>query len=122
MCRKFETFSLEWTPTKYALLFISSYVCGLRYMYGEWTQVNFINLNRLFECFFIASGFKANLCKSTVFGVGVDNMDIATFASILNCEPTSFLFAYLCLAIGVNMKLTRNQIIIVDKFKSRLSS
>ena len=61
-----------------------------------------------FRCFFIASGLKANLCKSTVLGVGVDNTDIARLNSILNCEPMSFLFAYLGLPIGVNMKLTRN--------------
>lgn len=89
---------------------------------GEWTEVNFINRNRLLRCFYIASNLKVNLCKSTVFGVSVDNTEVARFASILNCDLVSFSFTDLGLPIGANMRLSRNWKVIIDKFKSKLSS
>lgn len=33
---------------------------------GEWSEINFVNLNRLLRCFFLASGLKVNLNKSKV--------------------------------------------------------
>nr|KAJ0201576.1 hypothetical protein LSAT_V11C600315980 [Lactuca sativa] len=62
-----------------------------------------------------------NLCKSKVFGIGVDDIDIAMLASILHCESASFPFSYLGLPIGDNMKLTRNWNPIVKKFNAKLS-
>lgn len=43
---------------------------------GEWFEINFINLNRILRCFYLASGLKANLLKSKVFGIDVDDIDI----------------------------------------------
>ncbi|KAL7597416.1 hypothetical protein Lser_V15G29053 [Lactuca serriola] len=88
---------------------------------GEWSGINFLNLNRILRCFFLASGLKVNLCKSKVFGIGVDDIDIAMLASILHCESASFPFSYLGLPIGDNMKLTRNWNPIVKKFNAKLS-
>lgn len=75
---------------------------------GEWSDVNFVNLNRLLCCFFIASGLKVNLHKSQVFGVGIIDLDVHRLASILKCEPTTFPFMYLGLSVGANMRLAKN--------------
>ncbi|KAI3752502.1 hypothetical protein L2E82_24535 [Cichorium intybus] len=89
---------------------------------GEWSEVNFINLNRILRCFYLASGLKVNLAKSRVFGIGVEEIEITRLAGILHCEPASFPFVYLGLPIGANMKLAKNWKPIVDKFNSKLSS
>lgn len=89
---------------------------------GEWSEVNFINLNRILRCFYLASGLKVNLAKSRVFGIGIEEIEITRLAGILHCEPATFPFVYLGLPIGANMKLAKNWKPIMDKFNSKLSS
>lgn len=89
---------------------------------GEWSEMNFINLNRLLRCFFLASGLCVNLCKSKVYGIGVENLEVIRLASILKCEPASLPFSYLGLPVGANMRLEKNWISIIEKFKNKLSA
>lgn len=70
----------------------------------EWSEINFVNLNRLLRCFYLVSGLNVNLYKIKVFGVGVDSTDVDGLASNLNCEPASFPFTYLGLLVGANMR------------------
>ncbi|KAI3507508.1 hypothetical protein L1887_22495 [Cichorium endivia] len=88
---------------------------------GEWSESNLLNLNRVLRCFYIASGLKVNLLKSRLFGVGVEEFDLIRFANILSCEPAVFPCYFLGLPIGVNMKLSRNWNVVIEKFKSKLS-
>lgn len=88
---------------------------------GEWSESNFLNLNRILRCFFIASGLKVNLSKSKVFGVGVEHEELSRLAGILNCEPAAFPSTFLGLPIGANMSLCRNWKTVIDKFQSKLS-
>lgn len=89
---------------------------------GEWSEINFINLNRLLRCFFLASGLSVNLVKSKVYGIGVDNMEVIRLASILNCEPASIPFTYLGLPVGANMRLSKHWSPVIDKFNNKLSA
>lgn len=88
---------------------------------GEWSEMNFVNLNRILRCFYLSSGLKVNLHKSKVYGVGVENIEINRLASILCCEPANFPFSYLGLPIEANMNLSKNWKPIIDKFNSKLS-
>lgn len=74
----------------------------------EWSKFNIINLHRLLCCFHLALGLKVNLHKSKVYGVGVDILEVERLASILKCEPSSFLFIYFGLPVGANMRLAKN--------------
>ncbi|KAJ0482819.1 putative RNA-directed DNA polymerase [Helianthus annuus] len=88
---------------------------------GEWSVENARNINRIMRCFYMASGLKVNLGKSSLFGVGVDEAEITSMAGILRCRAGSFPFKYLGLQVGANMNLVRNWKPVVDTFKSRLS-
>ncbi|KAL4586081.1 hypothetical protein LXL04_010712 [Taraxacum kok-saghyz] len=88
---------------------------------GDWSEMNLINLNRILRCFYLASGLKVNLNKSKVFGVGVEDEEIADLAGILNCDSGTFPFTYLGLPLGANMRLVKHWNPIIEKFRSRLS-
>lgn len=75
----------------------------------------------MLRCFYLASGLTVNLSNSKVFGVGVEFIDIDRFPNILNYEAIIFPFSYHGLPIGANMKLTRNCLPIIKKFKNKLS-
>nr|KAJ0221803.1 hypothetical protein LSAT_V11C200078940 [Lactuca sativa] len=77
---------------------------------------------RILRCFYRVFDLKVDPAKSKVFGIKLDNSEIDRLASILHCDPATFLFIYLGLPIGSNMKLARNWNPILVKFKSKLSS
>ncbi|KAL4580934.1 hypothetical protein LXL04_017140 [Taraxacum kok-saghyz] len=89
---------------------------------GEWSDINLVNLNRILRCFQVVSGLKVNLNKSKVFGVWVEEEEVSNMANILGCEADKFPFTYLGLPIGANMRLSKHWEVIIEKFKSRLSS
>ncbi|KAL7582409.1 uncharacterized protein LOC128128948 [Lactuca sativa] len=84
---------------------------------GDWSKIDFGNLNRLLHCFFIASSLKVNLHKSMVRCIGMDNLEVNRLANILKCELASFSFIYLGVSVGANMKLAKIWNPIVEKFK-----
>ncbi|KAJ0518638.1 putative RNA-directed DNA polymerase [Helianthus annuus] len=88
---------------------------------GKWSIQNAKNLNRLLRCFYLASGLRVNLGKSSLYGVGVDGNEIHNMASILRCKSGSLPFKHLGLQVGVNMNLIKHWKPVVDIFKRRLS-
>lgn len=74
----------------------------------EWSEVNFVNLNRLICCFFLDLGLKMNFHKSKVCGVRVSDLEIERLTMILKCEFASFLFTYFGFLVGSNMKLGKH--------------
>ncbi|KAJ0941986.1 putative RNA-directed DNA polymerase [Helianthus annuus] len=88
---------------------------------GEWSETNVRNISRIMRCFYLASGLKVNLSKSSLFGVGIDTEEVMLMANILRCRTGSFPFKYLGLQVGANMNLVRNWRPVIDTFKSRLS-
>ncbi|KAJ0561825.1 putative RNA-directed DNA polymerase [Helianthus annuus] len=88
---------------------------------GEWSSRNALNLNRILRCFYLVSGLRVNLSKSSIYGVGVDEGEVHAMASILRCKIGSFPFKHLGLQVGANMNLVKNWKPVVDIFKKRLS-
>ncbi|MFS7997684.1 putative RNA-directed DNA polymerase [Helianthus anomalus] len=88
---------------------------------GEWSESNIRNLHRILRCFYMCSGLKVNLSKCSLYGIGVEDHEVARLANFLNCKVGSFPFKYLGLYVGANMNLVRNWKPIVDLFKVRLS-
>lgn len=85
---------------------------------GEWSKVNFVNLNRILRCFYMALGLKMNVHKSRVVGIG---WMILMLLDLLIFFIASRLLFHLLFPIGANMKLAKNWSTIVDRFKAKLS-
>lgn len=61
-----------------------------------------------------------NFSKSKLFGIGVNQLEVSNFSSILGCQASKF--PTLGLPIGTNMHKYSNWIPIIDKFQEKLSN
>lgn len=68
------------------------------------------------------SGLKVNFAKSKLFGIGVSQMEIDNFASILGCQASSFPCTYLGLPLGSDMCTSLPWDPIIEKFQNKLTS
>nr|GEV39090.1 putative RNA-directed DNA polymerase, eukaryota, reverse transcriptase zinc-binding domain protein [Tanacetum cinerariifolium] len=89
---------------------------------SDWSSHDVENIIRIFKVFFLASGLKINIHKSSIYGAGVPPEEIHHMASNTGCSAGLFPITYLGLPIGSNMSLTANWKLLVDKFHSKLSS
>ncbi|KAJ0941298.1 hypothetical protein HanRHA438_Chr02g0092951 [Helianthus annuus] len=71
--------------------------------------------------FSLVIGSQGKFLKSQLYGVGVDNVELAHMASILDCKTGSFPFTYLGLPVGPNMGVVKNWNSIVERFENQLS-
>ncbi|GKD98852.1 putative RNA-directed DNA polymerase, eukaryota, reverse transcriptase zinc-binding domain protein, partial [Tanacetum coccineum] len=88
----------------------------------DWSTHDLENVIRIFKVFYLASGLKINIHKSSIYGVAVSHEEVQLMASNTGCNAGFFPFSYLGLPIGSNMSLTANWKFLVDKFHSKLSS
>ncbi|XP_022007783.1 uncharacterized protein LOC110907058 [Helianthus annuus] len=88
---------------------------------GKWSNENALNLRRILRCFYLASGLKINLCKCTMFGVGVNDDDVHRMADFMKCKKGSYPVKHLGLVVGANMNLVRNWKPVIDLFRNWLS-
>ncbi|KAJ0892121.1 putative RNA-directed DNA polymerase [Helianthus annuus] len=88
---------------------------------GDWSVINFNNMRRILRIFYLCSGLKINLHKSVLYGVGVEEEEVASMAADLGCKQGSLPFLYLGIKVGANMNRVSNWDPVVSKFKSRLS-
>ncbi|KAJ0828828.1 putative RNA-directed DNA polymerase [Helianthus annuus] len=89
---------------------------------GEWSETNIVNLNRILRCFYMTSGLKVNLRKSSLYGVGVEDEEITRMATKLKCRKGDMPFGFLGLTIGANMKREKYWKPVIDKFNKKLSA
>ncbi|GKD07433.1 hypothetical protein Tco_1187118, partial [Tanacetum coccineum] len=80
------------------------------------------NIIRILQVFFLASGLKINILKSSIYGVGVSLDEVQVMASNTGCKTGLLPFTYLGLPIRSNMSLIANWKPLIDKFNSKLSS
>ncbi|KAF5783556.1 putative RNA-directed DNA polymerase [Helianthus annuus] len=88
---------------------------------GRWTEYSVRNLRRILRCFFLASGLRVSLAKSSVYGVNVGDENVQNMANTLGCKVGRFPFKHLGLQVGANMNLVKNWQPVVDIFKKRLA-
>ncbi|GJZ71170.1 retrotransposon protein, putative, ty1-copia subclass, partial [Tanacetum coccineum] len=88
---------------------------------GEWSEVNLVNLVRILDCFYLASGLKINLHKSQVLGVGVPRVIVDQGASLIGCDVLHTPFKYLGVTVGDCMSRCSAWVSTVQKIKARLS-
>lgn len=59
---------------------------------GDWDERNVRNLIIILRCFFMVSGLKINLFKSSLMGVGVADSEVVSLTSLTGCAAASFPF------------------------------
>ncbi|GKE62582.1 RNA-directed DNA polymerase, eukaryota, partial [Tanacetum coccineum] len=89
--------------------------------FGEWSRTNAHNLICMLRCFFLISGLKINVHKSSVLGVSVSNDEVTNMASVIGFSVAKLPFKYLRVSVGCNMAKCANWSAIFQKFSSKLS-
>ncbi|GJR01642.1 RNA-directed DNA polymerase, eukaryota, reverse transcriptase zinc-binding domain protein [Tanacetum coccineum] len=87
-----------------------------------WNARDLENIIRVLHVFYLASGLKINILKSNIYGIGVNEEEVYNMASNAGCTAGNIPFNYLGLPIGSNMKSTASWKVLVDRFRSRLST
>ncbi|XP_022014076.1 uncharacterized protein LOC110913564 [Helianthus annuus] len=77
---------------------------------------------RILHVFHACSGLRINLRKSNLFGVGVEDVELASMAEIVGCVKGGFPFKYLGIPLGANMNRVSNWDPIISIFRNRLSN
>ncbi|XP_076897948.1 uncharacterized protein LOC143551383 [Bidens hawaiensis] len=89
---------------------------------GEWSIDNIKCVIRVLRCFYLCSGLKINVAKSSLFGVGVEDDEIGCMANVIGCRKGEFPFEYLGLKVGANMNRIVSWNPVVDIIHNRLDS
>ncbi|GKC10181.1 hypothetical protein Tco_1001791 [Tanacetum coccineum] len=87
-----------------------------------WNARDLENIIRVLHVFYLASGLKINIHKSNIYGIGVNEDEVYNMASNAGCIAGNIPFNYLGLPIGSNMKSIVSWKILIDHFRSRLST
>ncbi|GJW03796.1 reverse transcriptase domain, reverse transcriptase zinc-binding domain protein [Tanacetum coccineum] len=94
---------------------------GLERVLGKWNKENAKYLMCILKCFEEVSGLRVNFNKSKLYGIGVNEMELADMARRMGCGVREFPFMYLRLPIGENMSRLNAWNPVVEKFKKRLA-
>ncbi|GKE33037.1 RNA-directed DNA polymerase, eukaryota, reverse transcriptase zinc-binding domain protein [Tanacetum coccineum] len=87
-----------------------------------WNARDLENIIRVLHVFYLASGLKINIYKSNIYGIGVNEDGVYNMASNAGCIVGNIPFNYLGLLIGSNMKSIASWKMLIDRFRSRLST
>ncbi|GJX13812.1 hypothetical protein Tco_0205570 [Tanacetum coccineum] len=75
----------------------------------------------ILKCFEEVSGLRVNYNKSKLYGVGINEEEVRDMARWVKCGTGDFLFLYLGLPIGQDMRRVGAWNSVVEKFKNHLS-
>ncbi|GKA39100.1 RNA-directed DNA polymerase, eukaryota [Tanacetum coccineum] len=89
---------------------------------GKWTCENVNALMLMLHCFFLASGLKINVQKSSISSIRVRPSNVRNMAAIFGCTATTLPFTYLGVNVGANMKRISSWDVVVNKVTSKLST
>nr|GEV98145.1 putative RNA-directed DNA polymerase, eukaryota, reverse transcriptase zinc-binding domain protein [Tanacetum cinerariifolium] len=89
---------------------------------GKWSLENVNALMIMLHCFFLASGLKINVQKSSLSGIGVLPSTVHNMATMFGCSASNLPFSYLGVKMGANMKRTSSWDAVINKVTTKLSS
>ncbi|GJW92704.1 RNA-directed DNA polymerase, eukaryota [Tanacetum coccineum] len=89
---------------------------------GKWTCENVNVLMLILHHFFLVSGLKINVQKSSIFGVGVRPSVVRNMAARYGCIASTLPFTYLGIKVGANMKRISSWDVVINKVTSKLST
>ncbi|GJQ91568.1 putative RNA-directed DNA polymerase, eukaryota, reverse transcriptase zinc-binding domain protein [Tanacetum coccineum] len=87
-----------------------------------WNARDLENIICVLHVFYLALGFKINIHKSNIYGIGVNEDEVYNMASNAGCIAGNIPFNYLGLPIRSNMKSIASWKMLIDCFRSRLST
>ncbi|GJT97366.1 RNA-directed DNA polymerase, eukaryota, reverse transcriptase zinc-binding domain protein [Tanacetum coccineum] len=87
-----------------------------------WNARDLENIIRVFHVFYLAFGLNINIHKSNIYGIGGNEDEVYNMASNAGCIADNIPFNYLGLPIGSNMKSIASWKMLIDPFRSRLST
>ncbi|GJW49517.1 RNA-directed DNA polymerase, eukaryota, reverse transcriptase zinc-binding domain protein [Tanacetum coccineum] len=87
-----------------------------------WNARDLENIIRVLHVFYLTSGLKVNIHKSNIYGIGVNEDEVYNMTSNAGCIEGNIPFNYLGLPIGSNMKSIASWKMLIDHFRSRLST
>ncbi|KAJ9558860.1 LOW QUALITY PROTEIN: hypothetical protein OSB04_013474 [Centaurea solstitialis] len=90
--------------------------------FAKWSLRNIRNLIKILDCFHAISGLKINMRKSKIFGLGVQEEEVHSWAMGVGCVGGSLPFSYLGIPVGASMSKKLNWRPVVEKVRSRLAS
>ncbi|GKC28240.1 RNA-directed DNA polymerase, eukaryota [Tanacetum coccineum] len=89
---------------------------------SKWSCSNVCVLMMMLHCFFLASGLKVNVHKSSLYGVGVHNTEVQLMAASFGYLGNKLPFTYLGVKVGGNMTRANSWTEVVQKVSTKLSS
>lgn len=89
---------------------------------GKWSRSNVNVLMMMLHCFYLASGLKVNVHKSSIYGVGVHLADVQHMAEGFGCLGNNLPFIYLGVKVGANMMRLNSWSDVVKKMSNKLST
>ncbi|KAJ0520598.1 putative RNA-directed DNA polymerase [Helianthus annuus] len=88
---------------------------------GEWSDNNFKSVMRILRVFYLCSGLKINIHKSSIFGCGVNLHSVKEQVCLMKCKYGVIPFTYLGVKVGANMNRISNWEPVKEVLCSRLS-
>nr|GEX99994.1 transposon TX1 uncharacterized [Tanacetum cinerariifolium] len=89
--------------------------------FREWDKENAKMLMCILKCFEKVYGLQVNCNKRKIYGIGVNEEEMREMESWMGCGVVQFLFTYLGLPIGENIRSAKAWGPVVEKFKKRLA-
>ncbi|GJU95642.1 RNA-directed DNA polymerase, eukaryota [Tanacetum coccineum] len=89
---------------------------------GKWSSENVNVLMMMLHWFFLASGLKINVQKSSLYGVGVRPSEVHSMAECYGCLANNLPFTYLGVKVGANMSRVNSWNEVVQKVTNKLST
>nr|GEX94269.1 RNA-directed DNA polymerase, eukaryota, reverse transcriptase zinc-binding domain protein [Tanacetum cinerariifolium] len=89
---------------------------------GKWSLENVNALMLMLHCFFLASGLKINVQKSSIAGIGVLSSTVHNMTAMFGCSASKLPFSYLGVNVGANMKRVSSWDVVINKVTAKLSS
>ncbi|XP_071719048.1 uncharacterized protein [Rutidosis leptorrhynchoides] len=89
---------------------------------SEWCPQDLEHMLLILDNFFLESGLKLNVNKSSLFGVGVTEDQLIGLANRVGCLSGVLPFTFLGFIMGANMKRVAYWSKVIDKYRLRLSS
>jgi len=79
------------------------------------------NIKAILQCFELSSGLRVNFGKSRIGGMGMDQVVLQRFATILNCETMAVPIIYLGMLVGGSHKRGDFWNGVIEKVQARLN-
>ncbi|GKA84830.1 RNA-directed DNA polymerase, eukaryota, partial [Tanacetum coccineum] len=88
---------------------------------GKWSSSNVNVLMMMLHWFFLVSGLKVNVHKSSLYGLGVHSSEIQSMANSFGCLANSLLFTYLGVKVAANMTRVNSWNEVIENVTCKLS-